>query len=663
MEAWTLDRLRDQFSESVDLELKAAQGRDHRGGLPGSLFETYSAMANTQGGDILLGVVESKDGERWTVQGVERAEKLKKELWDALNNRQRVNINLLSDADVQILPIDGKAVLAIHVPQATRKQRPVFVRENPMTGTYRRRGEGDYRVDDDTVKRMLAEQVTDERDTRILAGFGLRDLDPETLTAYRQHFKSTRPDHPWNGLLDLEFLEMLGAWRRDRATHEEGLTLAGILMFGRLPAILDAVPDYIVDYQERPEPKAEPRWVDRFTLDGTWSGNLFDFYRRVIRKLTEGLKVPFKLTGDQRTDDTPIHEALREALVNTLIHADYAGRVSILVVKRPDLFGFRNPGVMRIPLDSAMRGGDSDCRNRKLQKMFQMVGLGEQAGSGLPKIYKSWSDQHWRVPLLSQKFEPEQTLLELHMVSLLPPAVVEGLELLFGDRMRTLSKVELLALATASIESQVTHQRLSQITTDHPHDLTKTLARLVQADFLVSEGVGRGTTYRLPGEKPAALDLFASRGEPSSSSAVIMQVGTTPTSKSQQMTTSSQHLPENSQHLPEGSQHLTGESSQTEPNPAAWEKLKSLAAPVSGQRKVSRVLVEDTILAVCREQFLTLSEISALLGRAAATLRNHYLNKLVKDGRLELRFPAHLNHPRQAYGTVVRVAGTPSAEN
>lgn len=59
------------------------------------------------------------------------------------------------------------------------------------------------------------------------------------------------------------------------------------------------------------------------------------------------------------------------------------------LVKRPDLFGFRNPGLFRLPLEDALRGGVSDCRNRNLQKIFQLVGLGEQAGSGFPKIYKN----------------------------------------------------------------------------------------------------------------------------------------------------------------------------------------------------------------------------------------------------------------------------------
>lgn len=88
--------------------------------------------------------------------------------------------------------------------------------------------------------------------------------------------------------------------------------------------------------------------------NGSWSGN---FFRRVYRKLVADLKVPFSLQDGQRQGDTPVHVALREALVNTLVHADYTGRVSILVVKRTDLFGFRNPGGSRLPLEQVLQSG------------------------------------------------------------------------------------------------------------------------------------------------------------------------------------------------------------------------------------------------------------------------------------------------------------------
>jgi predicted HTH transcriptional regulator len=171
-------------------------------------------------------------------------------------------------------------------------------------------------------------------------------------------------------------------------------------------------------------------------------------------------------------DDTPVHEAIREALVNTIIHADFTGRASLYVVKRPDMFGFRNPGLMRVPLILALRGGNSDCRNRNLQKMFQLVGLGEQAGSGLPKVYRNWKKQHWRLPELVEQLNPDQTVLRLRMVSLLPEETLAELDQRFGARFRELPETARLALAAAAIEGHVTHTRLREMCSDHPNSLS-----------------------------------------------------------------------------------------------------------------------------------------------------------------------------------------------
>src|SRR3989338_2042006 len=250
----------------------------------------------------------------------------------------------------------------------------------------------------------------------------------ETVAAYRNRFAAVKPSHVWADLPVTEFLEKIGAYGKNREEGYSGIRLAGLLMFGRAEVIRDALPHYMVDYQERPEAKVEKRWLDRLAPDGSWSGNVYDFFRKVHQKLTADLKVPFQLQNGQRIEDTPVHEALREALVNTLIHADYSGRVSVLVVKRPDMFGFRNPGLMRIPPSLAIQGGNSDCRNRRMQTMFKLVGYGVHAGSGLPKIYRNWAGQHWRRPVLYELREPEQTLMELRMTSLLPAQAVAELE-------------------------------------------------------------------------------------------------------------------------------------------------------------------------------------------------------------------------------------------
>ena len=399
--------------ESLVLECKAAQGIYGQGEVPKDFWPTYSAMSNAHGGLVILGIQE-KSGV-FSVFGLKDINKVRSDLFNILNNPGKVSINLLRDSDAQELELDGKLVLILSIPQAGRKDKPVYLNGQPLGNTCRRLNDGDRKCDDTTVKRMLAEQVQDSRDTYICNRYGLNDIDLESLHAFRNQFASNKPGHPWVGADDTEFLHLLGAWREDRETKENGLTLAGVLMFGQWSAIMTCAPMYFVDYQEHPdEPDTSVRWLDRVVPDGTWSGNLFDFYRKVIRKLTADLKVPFNLEGDTRVDDTPIHQALREALVNTLVHADYSQRASVRVIKRPSGFEFRNPGALRVPVAQALKGGESDCRNRTLQQMFLMINLGERAGSGLPRILTSWQSEG-RLLNMVELFEPyEQSILKMH---------------------------------------------------------------------------------------------------------------------------------------------------------------------------------------------------------------------------------------------------------
>jgi len=81
-----------QVGETTDWEFKSAKG-----GLPGSLWETYSAMANTEGGVLVLGVREA--GDQILLDGLtpEQIARYRKGLWDNLNDRAKVNQNLLQD--------------------------------------------------------------------------------------------------------------------------------------------------------------------------------------------------------------------------------------------------------------------------------------------------------------------------------------------------------------------------------------------------------------------------------------------------------------------------------------------------------------------------------------------------------------------------------------
>lgn len=364
------------LKEAYDVECKAAQGLDGEGELPKDFWESYSAMANTDGGSIFLGVVEKKD--TFQVLGIKKPEKVIKSLVDTANSRDKVSVNLLGNFDIVRHPYEVGVVIEIKVRRATRKERPVYLRKTPMGNSFRRIHEADQRMTDDEVKRMLADQQYDSLDHRILKGFDLDDLDLSSLGAFRQSVATRSPESNFDTLSNVDFLKQVGGWRKDRESGEESLTVAGLLMFGRYQTIRDEFPGYFVDYQEQAKPGEEPRYLDRVCPDGAWSGNLYDFYRKVYPKLVSDLKVEFHVKDGVRAADSPAHVAIREAFVNALVHADYSVLTSVLVVKRPDFFSFKNPGLMRVPLAVAMAGGESDSRNKSIQDMFRMIGAGER---------------------------------------------------------------------------------------------------------------------------------------------------------------------------------------------------------------------------------------------------------------------------------------------
>jgi ATP-dependent DNA helicase RecG len=281
----------------------------------------------------------------------------------------------------------------------------------------------------------------------------------------------------------------LGGLRKNRKTSEEGLTLAGLLMFGRERSLLDALPHYQLDYQERLSVDPERRWTFRLTLDGTWEPNLFNFYYRTYVRLTTDLSVPFHLDGDAvRKGETHVHEALREAFVNTLIHADHLSTRPILVMKRPDVFLFQNPGRLRIPLSRLYEGGISDPRNPSLQKMFQMLGLGEKAGSGFQKILRAWREQEWIMPLVSEKLDLDITSVALPMASMIPEKVEKELRAIVGDTYSALSEVDRIALVLAHRFGEVSNTDVKQYRSEHPRDIGERLKYLVEHGWLDKSG-------------------------------------------------------------------------------------------------------------------------------------------------------------------------------
>ena len=390
-----------EYREDNRLEAKRASN-----GLPSSLWETYSSFANTDGGAILLGVDEDKRG-NLTVTGVNDADKLLKDFWNIINNRQKVSINILTEKDVTVENIDGKDVIIIHVPRAERSIRPVYIGTDPRKGTFRRNHEGDYHCSPYDMSAMFRDAYQITQDKKVLSDIALDAICLDTVHSYRNRFNVVHPRHAWQEDEDFVFLRKIGAVAFDKENQLHP-TAAGLLMFGYEYEITREYNQYFLDYREVKDIRL--RWVDRIVSNsGEWSGNLFDFYFLIVNKLTVDLPRPFKLDGITRIDETPVAEAIREALLNTLVNADYYGPRGLVIIKSLEGYKFANPGCLRISQKEALSGGISDPRNSTIFSMFSLVDLGERAGTGIPSIYYAWENAFDLKPTLIDMHNPDRT--------------------------------------------------------------------------------------------------------------------------------------------------------------------------------------------------------------------------------------------------------------
>jgi predicted HTH transcriptional regulator len=261
---------------------------------------------------------------------------------------------------------------------------------------------------------MYRDASVKTQDMTVLESMDSTVFCAESIRSYRQRMKLSRPNHVWENLDDDDFLLKLGATGigEDGKVHP---TSAGLLMFGYEYEILREYPNYFLDYRE--EYDDVHRWTDRFiSSSGDWSGNVFDFYFHVYNKLQLDLKVPFEMQGGFRVDDTPVHKAIREALANCLVNADYYGRRGLVIIKKRDLITMSNPGDFRVELAEAQSGGMSDPRNGIMMKMFNLIDIGERAGSGIPSIWYTWKQQGWDTPTIAQSFNPNRIVLSLPLI-------------------------------------------------------------------------------------------------------------------------------------------------------------------------------------------------------------------------------------------------------
>lgn len=382
--------------EKLYLEYKEAKND-----VPKAVWESYSAFANQSGGFILLGVAEKPN---LHISGVNNPTQIQDLLFSQCRSVEKVSCALLNSDDVRQFEIQGKTVIAVYVRKAEATQRPVHLNQD-YRRSFIRLNTGDHKLNDSELRSFLSSYTHKDFDGHILPYGTLDHLNRETLNKYRHLLKAHNPSSPLLTLSDERFAEKTGIFSTDATAGKQGITHAALLLFGRGEIIKGVFPHFFFEYIEKSE--ENHRYDLRITDFDLEDGNLFEFYLKIEPKITAlGKDTHFKLDKLTRTEENEITEALREALVNAIAHADYFNNVRHLkIVKTTNQISFENAGIMLVEIEQAILGNRSECRNGKIHDLLRRIGLCERQGEGVRDIFTHWKSRYFNIPKLESHID------------------------------------------------------------------------------------------------------------------------------------------------------------------------------------------------------------------------------------------------------------------
>jgi ATP-dependent DNA helicase RecG len=337
------------FTESEIVELKSTVVAD--------ICKEVIAFANTKGGTLYIGVED--DG---TVVGVDSADRVILQINNMVRDSIKPDVTMFIRYETQTA--DSKQIIAVTIQKGT--DRPYYLGSKGLkpSGVYVRNGTSTDPATDTVIRRMIKETDGDSFEA-------MRSLE-QNLTFHATEAQFTKRNVPY----DAAKMQTLGMVSPDGIYSNVALLLSE-----QCPNTIKAATFAGVDqsvFQDRRE----------------FSGSLFQQMEDLYTYLDLHNQTKATFEGLYRTDtrDYP-EEALRETLMNSLVHRDYSFSASTLVSIYDDRIEFVSVGGLPtgITLDDIMLGL-SVCRNPKLAAIFYRLQLIEAYGTGMPKIMKAYAD-------------------------------------------------------------------------------------------------------------------------------------------------------------------------------------------------------------------------------------------------------------------------------
>lgn len=467
------------LNESYGIEFKKATDK-----LPKSFWETYSSFSNTNGGYIFLGVDESNHGSL-IFTGVSDPQQMIKDICNTANNHSKVSYNNIENENIHQTTIEGKKILVIYIPELPVAKKPLYLTGN-INRTFIRKNDGDYVATEEELRRFLR-NAHGNLDSDLLQNYNLDDLNLDSVLRFKNIIHNRKPSGYYLEMDNVEFLKQMGVFQIDRNDQRKPkLTIAGLLFLGKLDAILQKFPHFHLEYINKRGIQPKERWKDRVSSGDLeyMDLNLFNYFSIVSEKLRATITDPFAL-DNKSVRKTPVElgTALREALANMIIHADYFDPETDLKVVVEDLdYIFTNPGTMLVTNLQFFTGGKSLPRNNTLIQFFRLMGICERAGTGGREIYDMAKRNQYQAPEIKRSLS--STTLKIWVGV---PTAAQLYPFLSADSCKILEY-----LGNNKEHSSKEIQKATGLSSYFVH---KSLGELKSCELVIARGNGRATRY------------------------------------------------------------------------------------------------------------------------------------------------------------------------
>ncbi len=351
--------------EGITIEFKECKES-----IPKNVYETICSFLNRSGGDLLLGV--SDDG---YIVGVNESAvtTIKKDFVTSINNPQKITPPVYLSIDEY--NIDGKIVAHVLIPESSQVHRcngKIFDRNE----------DGDIDITDNQtlISQLYLKKQINYSENRVYPYCKLNDLDENLINKARKLAVNQNPSHPWKEMTNLELLKSAKLYSKDYQTNKEGITLAGILLFGKEETILSVLPHHKTDLILR---KIN---LDRYDDRDDVRINLIDSYERIIAFGEKHLADPFYLEGTQRLSVR--NKILREIASNILMHREFTNPFPAKFIIEKNQIKTENANKLHGHGKINPNNFSPYPKNPTIARVFKEIGFADELGSGIRNLTK-----------------------------------------------------------------------------------------------------------------------------------------------------------------------------------------------------------------------------------------------------------------------------------